>query len=300
VQVDYIRRSWGNLTATVNRAWSPADFDTFTFTAPSDPKLPGGGGYNVTFRDVKPAAFTRTRDNYLTFTDNLGGAYNTYNGVDVTVNARLANVTLQGGTSTGNSIEDSCGVVEAHPEYYIFGPWGGTGGFLDTFLGGIGQWPQQYCHRESGWQTNYKGLASFTVPKVDVLISGTFRSLRYPGNEFPSVQSQSLGAQVLALNIPGVVNQTSLNRAFGSGQVVQFFNIVEPGTVYGDRLNSVDLRFGKILRFGRTRTQLNLDVYNLANSNTTDVYQRNYGPTYLNPLSILSARFFKISAQVEF
>ena len=61
VQVDYIRRSWGNLTATVNRAWTPADFDTFTFTAPSDPKLPGGGGYNVTFRDVKPDAFTRTR-----------------------------------------------------------------------------------------------------------------------------------------------------------------------------------------------------------------------------------------------
>ena len=29
VQVDYIRRSWGNLTATVNRAWTPADFDTF-------------------------------------------------------------------------------------------------------------------------------------------------------------------------------------------------------------------------------------------------------------------------------
>jgi hypothetical protein len=54
------------------------------------------------------------------------------------------------------------------------------------------------------------------------------------------------------------------------------------------------------LRYGKARTQVNLDVYNLANSNTPDVYQRNYGPTYLNPLSILSARFFKIGAQVEF
>ena len=133
-----------------------------------------------------------------------------------------------------------------------------------------------------------------------MLISGTFRSIPYPGNEFPSVQSQSLGAQALALNIPGVVNQTSLNRPFGSGQVVQFFQIVEPGTVYGDRLNAVDLRFGKILRYGRTRTQLNLDVYNLANSNTTEVYQRNYGATYNNPLSIMSARFFKLSAQFDF
>jgi len=133
-----------------------------------------------------------------------------------------------------------------------------------------------------------------------VLLSGTFRSLPYPGNEFPSVQSQSLGAQVLAFNIPGVVNTTSLARPFGSGQVVEFLQLVKPGTVYGDRLNSVDLRFGKILKYGNTRTQVNLDIYNLANANTTEVYQRNYGATYLNPLSIMSARFFKISAQFDF
>jgi len=300
LEVNYFRRSWGNLTATVNRAWTPADFDTFTYTAPRDPKLPGGGGYALTFRDIKPDAYTRAADNYLTFSDNLGGAYNKYNGVDVTVNARLRDVTIQGGTSSGNVVEDSCGVVSDHPEYYIFGPWGGTGGFLDTFLGGIGQWPQAFCHRESGWQTTLKGLATYTVPKIDVLLSGTFRSVPYAGSEFPSVQSQSLAAQALALNIPGVVNETSLNRPFGSGQVVEFLNIVEPGTMYGKRLNAVDVRVGKILKYGRTRTQLNLDIYNLANSNTTEVYQRNYGATYLNPLSIMSARFLKISAQFDF
>src|SRR5262245_290705 len=36
LEVDYIRRSWGNLTATVNRAWTPADFDTFLYTVPQD------------------------------------------------------------------------------------------------------------------------------------------------------------------------------------------------------------------------------------------------------------------------
>jgi carboxypeptidase family protein len=300
LEVNYVRRSWGNLTATVNRAWTPADFDTFTYNVPQDPKLPGGGGYTLTFRDIKPGAYTRAADNFLSFADNLGGAYNKFNGVDVTVNARLRDVTIQGGTSSGNVIEDSCGVVTNHPEYFIFGPWGGTGGFLDTFLGGIAQWPQAFCHRESGWQTNLKGLATYTIPKIDVLLSGTFRSLPYPGNEFPSVQSQSLGAQVLAFNIPGVVNTTSLSRPFGSGQVVEFLQLVKPGTVYGDRLNSVDLRFGKILKYGNTRTQVNLDVYNLTNANTTEVYQRNYGTTYLNPLSIMSARFFKISGQFDF
>ena len=145
------------------------------------------------------------------------------------------------------------------------------------------------------------------MPKIDVLISGTFRSLPYAGNEFPSVQSQSLGGQVLALNIPGVVNQTSLGRPFGSGNVVEFLQIVRPGALYGNRLNSVDLRLGKILRYGRTKTMVNLDVFNLLNSNTTEVFQRTYSApstrprsTYLDPLSIMSARFFKISAQFDF
>src|SRR5262249_9042398 len=167
-----------------------------------------------------------------------------------TVTSRLRDVTIQGGTSSGNVVEDSCGVVKSHPEYYIFGPWGGTGGFLDTFLGGLVQWPQQFCHRESGWKTDVKGLASYTFQKIDLLLSGTFRSLPFAGNEFPSVQSQSLGGTALALNIPGVVNTTSLGRAFGSGNTVEFLNVVHPGALYGNRLNAVDLRLSKVLNLG--------------------------------------------------
>ena len=179
-----------------------------------------------------------------------------------------------------------------------------------TFLGGLGQWPQAFCHRESGWKTNVKGLASYSVPKIDVLFSGTFRSLPFAGNEFPSVQSQSLGGTVLAFNIPGAVNQTSLGRGFGSGNVVEFLNIVQPGALYGGRLNAVDLRVSKILKLGifrEGRAHVNFDVYNVFNSNTTEVYQRNYSDpstsprsTYLDPLSIMSARYFKFGMQIDF
>jgi hypothetical protein len=300
VQVDYIRRSWGNLPAEINRAWTPADFDSFVYNVPVDSRLPGGGGYALTFYDIKPAKFQQT-DNFITFADNVGGAYNTFNGVDTTVNARLRQVTVQGGFSTGNVVEDSCGVVKNHPETYIFGPWGGTDGFLDTFLGGAGQWPQSSCHRESGWKTNLKALATYNVPKIDVLFSGTFRSLPYPGNEFPSVQSQSIGGTVTALflGIPGL-DSTNLGRPLASGIPVENLNIVKPGALYGDRINAVDLRIGKILRYGTTKTMVNLDVFNLFNSNTTQVYQLTYGNTYLNPLSIMSARFFKIGVQFDF
>jgi hypothetical protein len=296
LELDYIRRTWGNLPAEINRAWTPADFNTFTYSVPQDSRLPGGGGYDLTFYDIKPAKFGLA-DNFLTFANNVGGAFNKFNGFDVTLNSRLRAFTIQGGTSSGNVVEDSCGVVKSHPEYYIFGPWGGTGGFLDTFLGGLGQWPQAFCHRESGWKTNVKGLAVYDVPKFDIQLSGTFRSLPFAGNEFPSVQSQSLGATVLSFG------------SFGSGNPIEFLNIVKPGTLYGNRLNAVDLRVSKIFKNGiiskEGRTHANFDIYNLFNSNTTEVYQRNYSApsptsTYLNPLSIMAARYVKFGLQIDF
>ena len=288
VEVDYVRRSWGNMQTTINRALTPADFDTFTFTVPQNSLLPGGGGNSLTFVDLKPGKFGQF-DNYQTFSNTAGGAYNKFNGVDVTVNARLRDVTVQGGTSTGNVIEDDCGVAAAHPEIYIssFG-WGGT-------RGNIAQLPQAFCHRESGFVTNLKGLASYTVPKVDVLLSGTFHSLPYPGSNFPSIENQSLGARALVL--PQF--QSSLGRPLSSGLPIEFLSIVKPGVRYGDRLNQADLRIGKNLHFGRSRTLVALDIFNLFNSNTPDVYQQTYGPTYLNPLSITVARLFKISAQLD-
>jgi len=301
LEVDYIRRTWGNLQTTVNRALTPADFDSFVYNVPQDSRLPDGGGYALTFRDVKPEKFGII-DNVQTFTDNVGGSSNNYNGVDVSVTARLRDVTLQGGTSTGNVVEDECGVVAQHPEMYISGlGWGGTLDFFKQFNPSLGQWPQAFCHRESGWLTNFKGLASYTVPKIDVLLSAAWKSVPFPGNNFPSVTSQSLGGQVLAVPIA----ETNLGRPLSSGLPIEFLNIVEPGALNYERLNQVDLRLGKNLRYGRTKTLVALDIFNLFNSNTPDVFQTNYTPpsatsTYMNPTSITVGRFFKISAQFDF
>jgi hypothetical protein len=304
VEVNYIRRSWGNLQTTINRAITPADFEAFTYHVPNDPLLGNNAGQTLTFYDLKASKFG-VLDNFRTFTDNAGGAYNRFNGLDVSVNARLKNITIQGGTSSGNVVEDDCGVAAQHPETYIFGPWGGTDGFFPGApgaVGGLGQWPQAFCHRESTWLTNFKGLATFSIPKVDVLISGTFHSLPYAGNNFPSVSSQSLQAQALLLS-----GETSLGHPFAGGNGVEFFNVVKPGSLYGDRLNGLDLRFGKNLRYGRSRTLVAVDLYNVTNSNTTDVYQTSYSPTilsptptYLNPLSITSARFARFSVTIDF
>jgi hypothetical protein len=79
VEVDYIRRSWGNLQTDLQQALTPSDFDKFTYTVPVDPKLPGGGGYSLTLFDVKPAKFGISQY-YQTFSNDAGGAYNRFNG----------------------------------------------------------------------------------------------------------------------------------------------------------------------------------------------------------------------------
>ena len=75
--------------------------------------------------------------------------------------------------------------------------------------------------------------------------------------------------------------------------------ILEPGTMYGERLTQVDLRMGKILRFGRTKTSLNLDIYNLFNASTVLTVNNAYA-SWLRPTSILLARFAKVGMQIDF
>ena len=55
---------------------------------------------------------------------------------------------------------------------------------------------------------------------------------------------------------------------------------LEPGAagdVYPERLNTVDMRFSKILRFGRTRSNVGIDLYNLFNANTGTAFNQNFG-----------------------
>jgi len=47
VEFGYFWRWLGNFTATDNTAVAATDFNAYAITAPSDPRLPGGGGYSL-------------------------------------------------------------------------------------------------------------------------------------------------------------------------------------------------------------------------------------------------------------
>jgi len=79
--------------------------------------------------------------------------------------------------------------------------------------------------------------------------------------------------------------------------------LLSPGLQYGDRVNQVDLRATKVLRFGRSRAALNVDVYNALNASPVTALNMNYsggGATWLQPQSILAARLLKLSVQFDY
>ena len=148
---------------------------------------------------------------------------------------------------------------------------------------------QPYCHSRPGFITRVTGIGTYVIPKVDVNVSGTFRS--------------DQGA-VLAANwaVPSATAALSLGRPLSGNATNATVNLITPGDVWGDRVNEVDVHIGKILRFGRTRTNVGIDIYNVINSAAILTYNQAFVPggTWLAPTSVLTPRFVKFGAQIDF
>jgi hypothetical protein len=291
LDVGYFRRIWKNFRVTDDLALAPTDFDTFSMTVPSDSRLPNGGSYTLDgLYALKPTAFGRPAQNHNTLDRAYGKQLEHWNGFDVTVDARLSNgLSLQAGTSTGRTMEDDCDVVSKVPE------------MLNVNLANVGNaavliptgtptaWrPSQFCHRETSWLTQFKAFGLYVVPKIDVQVSGTFRSI--PGDP--------LRAAFVASNAYLAANST-LGRPLAGGAANMTIDLVEPYTVYLDRRNELDMRFGKLLRVGRSRSIVSVDVYNMLNIDTVVNANQNFA-VWQRPTQILNGRTVKFSVQFDF
>jgi hypothetical protein len=143
-----------------------------------------------------------------------------------------------------------------------------------------------FCRVATAFLTQFKGLGTYTVPKADILLAATFQS-------FPGVE---LLANYLVSN---AVVAPSLGRSLSGGAANVTVPLVAPGTLYGDRTSMLDMRVGKILRFGRLRTTANVDIYNVFNSNTVTATNNQY-EVWLRPQAIIGGRLLKFSVQADF
>jgi len=266
-EISYQRRWLLNFSATDNRATASSDYDQFSVIIPTDQRLPNGGGGTLDgIYNITAAANARATDNFVTLADRYGSNTQTTNSISLNVTARPKfGLTMQGGFNWAGTNNNSCEIRNVLPETAATNPWCN----VDTSL------------------LRVTALGSYTVPKIDVLLATTFRSEQ---------------GQQLAANYVAVPANTTLGRPFAGPPNITV-NLIEPGSLYGDRANQLDLRFAKNLRFGGTRTNVGVDVFNILNSNPVLTYNQGYSPTtntWLRPTSVLQPRYMKISAQVNF
>ena len=283
LDVSYNRRWFENFFVDDNQLVGPADYSPWTYTAPADDRLPGGGNYPITVYSITREAALRGATTYRTFETDFGPARTQYwHGVNVNVNARMRNgLFFQGGTSTGRGVRDTCKTVV-----------------------NVDSPDPRNCHVSEPFMTSFTGNASYTVPRVDVLVSAQFRSRNSANIGAVGAASASNGASLSANTlVPNSVVLQKLGRLPGTSLVTgtTTVNLLETGQLYPEqRLNQLDMRFAKIVRFSNRRADIAIDLYNIFNTNHATGFDSNYGyatngADWLRPTTIVPPRFARVN-----
>jgi hypothetical protein len=296
--VSFNRNWWGNWYVVDNRATSLEDYTPFSIQAPLDPRLPGGGGQTISgLYNLVPGKVGQV-DELAQSSKNFAAQTENWQGVDLSVVARLQNgLTLQAGTSTGRKLADGCDVRARIPELGSNDTGLTTNSSVTANVNALGGGSyalsvrNPYCRLAEPYRTDFRGLASFIVPKVEVQVAATWASI--PGD--------SLRADYIATNAWIAAGPQPLGRPL-TGAATVSVNLIPPATLWGARTNNVNMRVAKILRYGRTRTQVGVDIYNLLNADTVTNYNYGFVPggAWLIPTAITPARYARISAQIDF
>jgi hypothetical protein len=184
-----------------------------------------------------------------------------FDGVDVSVNARLAGgLVLSGGTSTGRTRTSNCYVINS-PQQLVF------------------------CDVNPPFQTRIRALGTYPLP-WDVRVSATFQY-----NPGPNITASY--AAPVALITP------SLGRPLSGGARTATVPLVAGGVLYGESISQMDLRLAKNIRVSRIRLQPQVDFYNLFNANDILSYNNTYGPAWQRPTSIMQGRILKFGVQID-
>ena len=295
----YYRSTSANWRVNDNVLLSPEDFDPFCATAPMDPRLPGGGGYEVCgLYDIKPEKFGQS-DNLLTnATEFIGSTSGVTCGAQrsggrapsagrhcgtndffgVSLDTRFNNgASLGGGFDTGKTVINNCFVIDS---------------------------PQQLlnCDIEIPFKAhhNLKAFGSYPFPG-DITVSGTFQSgagkpyeadYRARNDEI----SGSLGRNLAACGTKTVCTTTVP------------VPLLVPFQQFLDRRNQLDLRVSKAITVGGVQFRGNLDVYNVTNGATILGANDRFGSRWLQPAAtlntevdaVLSGRMLHVSGSLEF
>ncbi|HMD37120.1 MAG TPA: TonB-dependent receptor [Vicinamibacterales bacterium] len=188
----------------------------------------------------------------------------TYNGVEFTVNARGSKYLLFGGMTTDKRASTSCDERDN--------------------ANGL-----RFCDSVPPFRTTFKASGAYNFP-YDVQLSGSFSSI--PGG--------GLSANYTVTS--AIANRTIIGSTAGAATTV--VNLIEPGTVFLDTLNRLDLRLGKMFRFSDRRLQAYMDIFNIFNAGTVTSVNTTYAASgtnlWMTPQTIVEGRYVRFGMQLNF
>jgi len=268
----YFRTWYGNFTVTDNLAVTSSDYDPYCITAPADSRLPGGGGNEICgLYDINPSKFGQV-NNLVTFASNYGQQTEIYNGFDLSLSTRLrGGAMLGGGINVGNSnISGAFVTLSSNRRCFV----------VDS--------PQELyqCDQPVPYRAQAKIHGSVPLP-WNLQVSANFQSL--PG---PAITA--------TYNVPTAAIAPSLGRNLAGGARTVAVQIVQPFTMFEERINQLDLRLTKTVRVKRTTVKGIMDVYNSVNASSVLAMNTTYGATWLAPRQVLGPRLIKFGVEVQF
>ncbi len=271
VSAGYFRTWYGNFRVTDNLEVTPEDYNHYCVTAPSDTRLPGGGGNQICgLYDITPSKFGRV-NNLVTFASHYGKQTEVYNGVDFNVNLRLPRgAQLSGGLNVGNSLyragqassyTNNCFVVDSPQQLY-------------------------QCEVRPPYTQQFKVTGSYPLPWA-LQVSANFQSL--PG--------AAIGARY---NAPTAQILPSLGRNLAGGVRTAGLEVIAPFEQFEARISQIDVRLMRKFQLGRVRLQGMVDAYNALNTAAVLSSNPTYGSSWRDVTEILGGRLVRLGVQVEF
>ena len=278
VSAGFFRTQHYNQTVVDNTAVSSADYNPFCVTTPSNALIPNGGQQLCGFADITVAGRSRVPRNTTKLDTNFGDQTEVYNGVDIEMRTRLAGKAyIQGGISLGKTVNNQCLNVDS-PQGFVA---------ANSFL---------HCKVTTPyWDGNGQVKLNFTYPlPKDIEFSAVYQNL--PGA--PVLANVTFTNAAIAPSLGR--NLASCPSVTGACTATVTLNVIEPNTVFEDRVNQIDLRFAKLFRGSFGRVRASLDLYNAFNAAT--VLGRNQafglvGVGWGRPTALMGGRLIKLAAQ---
>jgi Carboxypeptidase regulatory-like domain len=257
--IAWFRGNFHNLTTTINRSYTHADYTPYTFYDPLT-----GEPIQVYARTLQ----NRPTSNLDTFDPERERIYEAFN---FEFNARPGRgITLFGGLSVERQLDVACTAPD-DPN---------TLRFCDDRENGV---PYRKSFKMSG-----------TVPIIwGINASAVFQSNHGLASSRTMVPTRGTTRYPTNCPAPCPAGEIIMPSTL-FGQTTLTVNLVDGDTVYTDRINQLDLRVGKTFEWKRARITPSLEIFNSNNSDAIITYAStnalNAGSSYLRPNSILQPR----------